>query len=316
MSRTKRSADKIMTMGDAIAQFIPDGASFCLGGFIGRDSVAAVHEIIRQQKRDLIFIDDSKTDTVDLLVGAGCLKRWEGAYMGYGALGLPPNVRRSIEQGMPHKLAVEDWSNAAASMRFLAGSLNVPFMPTKSLLGSDIPKYNSRIKITKDPYEGQPIALVPAAQPDVAIVHVQRADAMGNAQVWGFTGNDENKVRAARHTIITCEEIVSTEEIRRHANQTLIPFYCVDAVVHAPYGSHPQSCYGCYAYDVLFCIDYHEAGRTREGFQKWLVEYVLSTTTHAEYIEKVGRTRLKTLADLECRFNRLPAIGSEKSRNL
>ena len=121
-------------------------------------------------------------------------------------------------------------------MRYLAGALNLPFMAIRSMLGSDILKYNKRIKTIDDPYEGKPVALVPAAKPDVAIIHVQRADVMGNAQVWGFTGNDENKVRAAKHTIITCEEIVSSEEIRRNANLTIIPFYCVDAVVQVPTG--------------------------------------------------------------------------------
>jgi glutaconate CoA-transferase subunit A len=299
-------ANKQMTLQEAIKKYVKDGCSLTFGGFIGRDCVAAVHEIIRQGIKDLTVIDDSKTDMMDLLVGAGAVKRWEGAYLGYGAIGLAPNIRRSVEKGIPHKIELEDWSNAGISMRFLAGSLNVPFMATRSMLGTDIMKNNPRIKLMNDPYEGEPIALVPAAHPDVAIIHVQRADAMGNAQVFGFTGNDENKARAAKYTIITCEEIVPTEEIRRRGNLTLIPFYCVDAVVQVPFGCHPQSCYGYYAYDVLFCGDYHEAAKDRDKFLKWLDRYVLSARDHMDYCEKVGWERLHKLMGLERHFNRIP----------
>jgi glutaconate CoA-transferase subunit A len=242
-----------------------------------------------------------------LLVGAGCIKRWEGAYLGYGAIGLAPNIRRAVEKGVPQPIEVEDWSNAAISMRYLAGALNIPFMATRSMLGSDILKYNKRIKVINDPYEGKPLALVPAVRPDVAFIHVQRADAMGNAQVWGFTGNDENKVRAAKHTVITCEEIVSPEEIRRNGNLTIIPFYCVDAVVQVPYGCHPQSCYGYYAYDVLFCGEYHKTSSTREGFLKWLDTYVFGCEDHNAYCNKVGWSRLQKLTYLERQFNRIHA---------
>ncbi|MFZ5634405.1 MAG: CoA transferase subunit A [Bacillota bacterium] len=297
--------NKLMTLKEAISTYVENGSSVTFGGFIGRDCVAAVHEIIRQGIRDLVVIDDSKTDMMDLLVGAGCVRRWEGAYLGYGAIGLANNVRRAVEQGVPGPIELEDWSNAAVSMRFLAGGLNVPFMATRSMLGSDIIKYNPRIKVIEDPYSGAPVALVPAARPDVAIIHVQKADMMGNAQVWGFTGNDENKARAAKHTIITCEEIIPTDQIRRRGNLTLIPFYCVDAVVHVPYGCFPQSCYGYYAYDVLFCGEYHEMSKTREGFLKWLDHYVLDCRDHMEYCARVGWDRLKSLTYLEKQFNHI-----------
>ncbi len=297
--------NKLMTLKEAIGTHVKSGSSITFGGFIGRDCLAAVHEIIRQGIRDLAVIDDSKTDVMDLLVGAGCVRRWEGAYLGYGAIGLANNIRRAVEKGMPFPLEVEDWSNAAVSMRFLAGGLNVPFMAVRSMLGSDIMKYNSRVKVMEDPYGGPPVALVPAARPDVAVIHAQRADVMGNGQVWGFTGNDENKARAAGRVILTCEELVPTEQIRRRGNMTLIPFYCVDAVVHVPYGCYPQSCYGYYAYDVLFCGDYHEKTKTREGFLEWLDHYVHGCKDHMEYCARVGWDRLMSLARLERQFNRI-----------
>lgn len=301
------NANKEMSLKDAVSKYVTNGSTICFGGFIGRDCVAVAHEIIRQGIKELTVVDDSKTDIMDLLVGAGCIKRWEGAYLGYGAIGLAPNFRRAVEQGVPHTIEVEDWSNAAISMRYLAGALNIPFMATRSMLGTDILKYNKRIKVINDPYEGKPLALVPAVRPDVAFIHVQRADVMGNAQVWGFTGNDENKVRAAKHTIITCEEIVSPEEIRRNGNLTIIPFYCVDAVVQVPYGCHPQSCYGYYAYDVLFCGEYHKTSSTREGFLKWLDTYVFGCEDHSAYCNKVGWSRLQKLTYLERQFNRIHA---------
>lgn len=302
MSESKKS-NKLMTLKEAVGAYVRDGASITFGGFIGRDCLAAVHEIIRQGIRELVVIDDSKTDVLDLMVGAGCVRRWEGAYAGYGSIGLGNNIRRAVESGIPVPIEVEDWSNAAVSMRFLAGGLNLPFMATRSMLGSDIIKYNSRIKVIEDPYSGTPVALVPAARPDVAVIHAQKADVMGNAQIWGFTGNDENKARAAKHTIITCEEIISTDQVRSQGNMTLIPFYCVDAVVHVPYGCFPQSCYGYYTYDVLFCGEYHDAGKTREGFLKWLDRYVYGCRDHNHYCEQVGWERLDSMTRLERHFN-------------
>jgi glutaconate CoA-transferase subunit A len=297
--------NKQITLAEAISRYVFDGAVVTFGGFIGRDCVAAAREIIRQGKKDLILLDDSKTDVGDLMVGAGCLKKWEGAYLGYGAVGLAPNFRRSVEQGVPHPIEIEEWTNAAMSMRFLAGALNLPFMPIRSMLGSDILRHNPKAKVMEDPFEGQPVVLVPAARPDVAIIHVQRADVYGNGQIWGFTGNDENKVRAAKTVILTCEEIVPTSEIRRNANLTVIPFYCVDSVVHLPFGCHPQSCYGYYAYDVLFCRQYYEEARTREGFLRWLDTYVYGCRDHYEYCQKVGLERLAALQHLERQFNRI-----------
>ena len=298
-------ANKLMTLKEAVSSYVRDGSSITFGGFIGRDCLAAVHEIIRQGVKDLLVIDDSKTDVIDMLVGAGCVRRWEGAYAGYGSIGLANNVRRAVERGIPFPIEMEDWSNAAVSMRFLAGGLNLPFMATRSMLGSDIIKYNSRIKVIDDPYSGTPVALVPAARPDVAIIHAQKADPMGNAQIWGFTGNDENKARAARHTIITCEEIITTEQVRSQGNLTLIPFYSVDAVVQVPYGCFPQSCYGYYAYDVLFCGEYYEMSKTREGFLGWLDRFVYGCKDHTEYCRQVGWKRLESMTRLERQFNRI-----------
>jgi glutaconate CoA-transferase subunit A len=268
--------------------------------------MAAALEIVRQRKKDITLVDDSKNDEADILIGAGCVKRWEGAYLSHGVPGLSRNYRRAVEQGVPHYLEVEESSNYAMSLRFLAGALNVPFLPTKSLLGSDLPKYNQKIKVMEDPYEGKPIALVPAAHPDAAIIHVQRADSMGNAQILGFLANDENKARAAKHTIITCEKIVSTDEIRKIPNLTAIPFYCVDAVVEVPYGSYWWSLTGYYTYDIMFSKDFVKENGTREGFLKWLDKWVYGCEDHQEFLGKVGWDRIKRVTEIERMCNKIP----------
>jgi len=306
MTDHRSSIDKTLTLKEAIHDFVHDDCSLTLGGFCGRNSQAAAHEIVRQHKRNLRIIDDSPTDQLDIMIGAGCVKAVEIAWNGVSIFSLARNFCRSVEEAIPHRIEVEDYSNYAAGLRFLAGAMDVPFMPTRSLLGSDIPKHNQKIKIIDDPYEEKPIALVPAASPDVAIIHVQLADIQGNCQIWGHLANDENKARAAKHTIITCEEIAPEEKILRIPNMTVIPSYCVDAVVQVPYASHPWSCYGYYHHDVMFQRDYARLNKTHKGFLKWLDEWVLSCEDHTEYCNKLGQDRLQELARLEQEINRIP----------
>jgi glutaconate CoA-transferase subunit A len=291
------------TLKEAIGKFVKDGCSVTFGGFCGRNSEAATHEIVRQRKRNLTVIDDSPTDQLDILIGAGCVKVVEIAWVSVSIFARALNFRRSVENAIPRGIKVEDYSNYAIGLRFLAGALGIPFMPTKSLLGSDIPRYNDRIKIIEDPFEGKSIALVPAATPDVAIIHVQRADSEGNAQIWGHLANDENKARAAKHTIVTCEEIISTDRIMKIPNMTIIPSYCVDAVAEVPYGSHPWSCYGYYCHDIVFHREYAKQNETYEGFLKWLDRWILSCDSHGDYCRKVGMKRLKELTEMERKLN-------------
>jgi glutaconate CoA-transferase subunit A len=258
-----------------------------------------VHELVRQGKGDLTIITDTSVDGADILVGANLVNKLEGAYFGLGLPGLGPNIRRALEECIPRLLVIEDYSNFAAGLRFLAGGMGIPFMPTKSLLGTDIPKYNKRIIIQRDPYRGEPVALVPAANPDVAIIHVHRADPTGNAQILGFIASDDNKARAASRVIITCEELVSTERIKEEPHLTVIPFYCVDAVVEVPYGAHCSPMAYRYVYDILFSRDYVQQSRTYEGFLKWLEEWVYGPQDHAAYCNKVGWDRLRKLSYLE-----------------
>jgi glutaconate CoA-transferase subunit A len=242
-----------------------------------------------------------------MLIGAGCVKKIETSYNWIGGIGTGMNYRRAVEHGIPNKIEVEEYSNYSASLRFLAGAMGIPYLPTYSLLGSDIPKYNKQIKITENPYNsGEKLALVPAAQPDVAFIHVQRADINGNAQVYGCTTNCMNQARAAKYTVLLCEEIIPTSEIRKNPNLTLIPQYCVDAVVHVPFGAHPFPVAGYYWIDLPFRRDFVRENATQEGFEKWLDEWVFDTGSLEAYLDKVGRERLSKLAKMETDNYKIP----------
>ncbi|MDK2919935.1 MAG: glutaconate CoA-transferase, subunit [Candidatus Petromonas sp.] len=301
----RQRADKRMSLSEAINKFVQDDCTLTFSGMGGAQCVAHTYEIIRQGKKNLTLIGDSPCECGDLLVGAGLLKKMEIAWCSYAVAGLGYNFRRAVENDIPRPIVLEEYSNYTIGLRFLAGALNIPYMPSKSLLGSDLTKYNKNIKIDQDPYTGEKVALVPAANPDVAIVHVSRADKRGNGQVFGFSSNAENMARAAKYTILTCEELVSTDEIRRNPNFTIIPEYSVDAVVELPYACHPWNMPYAYAYDMPFHTEQLAQFKTREGFEKWMQEWCYDIKNHEEYLEKVGYKRLCELTRIERRFVKL-----------
>jgi glutaconate CoA-transferase subunit A len=295
-----------MDLQEAIKKFVEPGCSVTFGGSNGRHPMAAAYEIARQKIGNLTIIMENSLTGEDLLTGLGLVKKIETSWVGISGIDMAYNIRRAIEKGVPRPIELEDYSNFTGSLRFLAGAMGISFIPTKSLLGSDIPRYNPKIKIIDDPYTGEPIALVPAANPDVAIIPVQRADKKGNAQIFGHLGIDDLKARAAEKVIILCEEIVATSEIRKLQNATIIPSYLVNAVVKVPYCCHPWDMYGYYYYDLPFYRDYGNAARSYDNFLKWVNEYVYSCSDHFEYCEKVGWKRLFKLSEMGKRISRLP----------
>lgn len=300
----KKRTDKRMTLEEAIKTFVQDGCSITFSGMGGAQCVAHTYEIIRQGKKDLVLIGDSPCEAGDMLVGAGCIRRMEIAWCSYAVAGLGNNFRRAVEQGVPHPIELEEYSNYTIGLRLLAGALNVPFLPTCSLSSSDIPKYNKNIRTVCDPYSSEEITVVPAARPDVGIVHVGRADKLGNAQQFGFSSNAENIARAAKHVIVTCEELVSTDEIQEQPNLTIIPQYAVDAVVEVPFASHPWNFPYYYAYDIPFHMQQLEAFKTRDGFLKWLDEWCYEAGSWDGYLQKVGYDCLDALRRIERRFTK------------
>lgn len=327
----KKRLNKVMTEKEAVATFLHDGDSFAIGGFIQwRQPQSIVREIIRQRKKNLSLIDESAFFGMDQLVGAEVLDRLDLAYWPIrqigGIVGLP-SVERCLKEGDPRPidiggilktpedkiksdkppLKIVDWTNFEVSLRFMAGALNVPFIPCRSSLGTDIPKYNKEIKVIDDPYENKPLLLIPAHKPDVVFISVQRADRRGNGQVWGFRGTEYWKARAAKHVVLLTEELVPAEKIYENAGMTVIPAYCTDAVVLLPYNCHPSGVYGCYIWDMLHDLRMVLACQTGDGFSEWLDEWVYGCKDHSEYCDKVGWEKLERLAKAEHVMNKIPA---------
>jgi len=288
-----------------------DGGSVAFGGIAGRDPMAVAYEIVRRKKRNLTFITDTTVDAAEILIAGGGVRKVECAYIWIGVVGVGHNYRRAVEHGVPRPLEVRESSNFGMSMRFMAGALGVPFMPMKSLLGSDIVAHNDDIKVMDDPFGGGPVALVPAIRPDVAFIHVQRADRSGNAQIWGMLGNDDNLARAACTVVITCEEIVPEDEIRKIPNMTAIPAYCVAAVAEVPLCSHPLPVAGYYWMDIPFRREIVAAGKTRAGIEAWMDEWIYGLPDFTAYREKLGAARWAELRRMEHDNYRIPRIVTE-----
>ena len=283
--------DKTTTMREAIAHFVSDGTALALG--VALESLipfAAAHEIVRQQKRNLSLIGPISDMLFDQLIGAGCARRVVAAWVGNVSAGLGHNYRRWTEGGRgPSKLVVVDHSNFTISLALKAGAMGVPFIPTRSLLGTDLLHSNPSLRVIED--EGVRLVRVPAVNPDVTIVHVQRSDAEGNAHCWGNLGVSEEAALAARQVIVVAEEIVPPSVIRSDPNRVLVPALKVCAVVHEPGGAHPSPVQGHYNRDHAMYHDYHRESRTVDGFAYWLDEWVTSVRDREGYLAKLGAER-------------------------
>ncbi|HYU72881.1 MAG TPA: CoA-transferase, partial [Ktedonobacteraceae bacterium] len=280
-----------------------DGSSVALGlalePFI---PFAASHEIIRQQRRNLTLIGPISDILFDQLIGAGCVEKVKAAWVGNVSEGLAHCYRRAIEQSIPHSLVTEEYSNFTIGLALLAGSLGVPYIPTRSLLGSDLPRQNPTFYQQQSPLDASPLLLVPAVQPDVTIIHVQRSDIDGNAHLWGSLGVCEAAMLAARNVILVAEEIVSREVILSDPNRVVGPSFKVRAVVHEPWAAHPSAVSGYYNRDHPYYHEYHKRTRTTEGFQQWLAEWVLNMPNRDAYKAKLGEERLHSLDVKEHRY--------------
>ena len=287
---------KLTSMADAIARFVPAGASVCMGTALeAAIPFAAGHEIIRQRIPDLTLIGPISDMLFDQLIGAGCVARFVGAWVGNVSSGLGHNYRRAAEKGLPRPIAVEDHSNFTIALALLAATLGAPYIPTRSLLGTSFLDSNPAFKRAEDPYSGTPIVLVPAIVPDVTIVHVQRADMYGRCHLWGTVGISREAAFAARQVIVVAEEIWPTERIVADPNLILVPDLKVAAVVHEPFGALPSPVQGCYGRHHDFYAQYHEASRTPEGFARWLDDWVIKVGDWKGFLDRLGPDTLKQL---------------------
>ena len=297
MSNPKRSSKhKLVNMKEAIAHYVPDGASVAMGlalePFI---PYAAGHEIIRQRRHGLTLIGPISDILFDMLIGAGCVEKISAAWVGNVSEGLGHCYRRAVEKGIPQRITVEEHSNFTISLALLAASLGSPYIPTHSLLGSDIIRQNPTFRQERSPFTDEPLVLVPALRPDVTIIHVQRSDEDGNAHTWGSLGISKEAMLAVRDVILVAEEIVPREEIVSDPNRVLGPSFKVRAVVHEPWGAHPSPVQGYYNRDHQFFHEYHQHTRTAEDFQQWLNDWVLQTTDRQAYLARLGKVRQHSL---------------------
>lgn len=291
-SKPKALIDKRMTEAEAISRFVKDG------DYIGtelygtvRCPMSLVYEIVRQEKKDLRVAGQGVLE-LDMLLAAGLVKALDITYIGLEVYGISNALRREVESGR-----VEDcveWSNAGIAWRFKAAAMGLPFIPARSMLGTDTMKHSSA-KVVECPFTGEPICLLPALILDVGLIHVHRADMYGNAQIDGISGFSTEMARASKRLIISAEEIVPNELIRSQPDRTIIPYYLVDAVVEAPYGSHPGEMFYVYARDEEQIKEWVEASKNAEGAQAYLDKYIHGVKDHQEYIELVGRERLESL---------------------
>lgn len=293
------STDKRMALADAIGRFVPDGASVVMGTCLeSMIPFAAGHELIRQRRRDLTLIGPISDMLFDQLIGAGCVARVQAAWVGNVSAGLGHAYRRAAEHGIPRALVVEDYTNYTVSLALLAGAHGIPFIPCRSGPGSDIIKNHPGFAESVSPFDGAKLLLVRALRPDVAVVAVQRADAEGNAHLWGNLGITEEAGLAAGRIIILAEEIVGSEVILSDPNRVLFPPFLVSAVVHCPGACHPSPVQGCYRRDHAFYAEYHQETRTTEGMDAWLDRWVHRLRDHTGYLTQVGRERWDDLRRL------------------
>jgi glutaconate CoA-transferase subunit A len=309
----KLASDKVMSLNEAVRSFVRDGCHLSIGGFtINRNPMAAVYEIIRQHIKNLHVYVHSNGQGVDELIGAGCVDKIEIAYGGSGKFAATCiRFRKALEQG---SVQVEDYSNYQMTLRFLAGAMGVPFLPTRSSLGSDIiekwgfskpmrqadsrlPDY--KLVVLENPFNGWAdagkVVLVPAINPDVTVIHVQTADRRGNCRMQGLTFADIEQAKASRRLIVTCERLVDNDALCDQSDRNQIPFIHVDAVVHVPHGAYPTACYNHYDYDPVYLKAYARAAKDDLLFKDYLDSTVHGVADHQELLDRVGLTRLEMI---------------------
>lgn len=278
---------KVMTMRDAVAKYIHDGASLAIEGFTAFISFSAAHEVIRQGRRDLTLCRMTPDLVYDQMVAAGCCRKLIFSYLGNPGVGALHCIRRAVEKGIPNSLEIEEYSHFGMVGRYTAGAAHLPFFPLCSYVGTDLPQVNPNIQFVDDPYGGARIAVVPPLNPDVAILHAQRADAGGNTQMWGLLGVQKEAAFAARQVIVVVEEIVDEAVIRSDPNRTIVPGLAVAAVVHQPFGAHPSYVQGYYDRDNQFYLEWDRLSQDEALTRAWLDEWVYGVDDWPGYLDKL-----------------------------
>lgn len=285
-------ANKLITLSEAVSKYVNDDDIVYAAGFTHLIPFAAGHEIIRQGKKDLTLARATPDLIYDMMVAAGCAKKVIFSYMGNPGVGSLRIVRSFIEQG---KLEWDEYSHFGMITRLQAGASGLPFLPMNQTGTTSLEEVNSNIKRIPDPYGGKDVIVVPALNPDVAIVHVQRADVNGNAHLWGIIGEQKEAAFAAKKVILTAEEIVDESVIRSDPNRTMIPGIVVSAVCHVPFACHPSYAQGYYDRDNEFYLAWDKVSESVESVKSWLDEWVFGVKDHNEYVQKLGEETIERL---------------------
>lgn len=309
MKRYPEMEGKLMSLREAVGRFIKDGSQVALGGFtVNRNPMAVAYEIIRQGIRDLHIVCHSHGQAMDVLVGAGCVKRIEVAYGANGRFASTCiRFRKAVENG---QLEFEDYSNNQMSLRFLAGALGIPFIPTRSGFGTDLiakegftaavrretKVASKKLVVTRNPFEEEEdVVLLPALTPDVALIHAQYVGEDGTVRIKGLTFADIEQAKSAGAVVVTCEEIVPKSFIRLDPDQNSLPAFLIDAIVRVPYGAHPTACRLFYDYDAKHLNMYKAVARHDDSFRKYLDEWVFGVESHDEYLNRIGGGHIVTI---------------------
>jgi glutaconate CoA-transferase subunit A len=283
-------ASKLCSLKEAVAESVHDGDTLFIDGFTHLICFAAGHEIIRQGRRNLTAVRLTPDLVYDQLLEAGCVGKLIFSWAGNPGVGSLHGLRRKAEASVPREARVEleEYSHFGLLARLMAGAAGLPFWPLDNFGGSDIPGRNPNIRSVECPYTGRRIATVPALRPDVAVVHCQRADAEGNAQVWGLYGSQKEAAFSAKRVIVVAEEIVPQSTIRRDPNRTMVPGMIVSHVVHEPWGCHPSFVQGYYDRDNEFYVAWEDVSRDPKTYADWLAEFVHGVPDRAAYMKKLG----------------------------
>ncbi|HUG71053.1 MAG TPA: CoA-transferase [Pirellulaceae bacterium] len=290
--KPKQMSDKVMSVAEAVRRFVADDDYLASGGFGGdRIATALLHEIVRQQRQGLSFAGHTATHDFQLLcagndTGRGqLLKRVDVAYIiGLEARGLSPHARRVVESG---QIELCEWTNYTLALRFQAASMGVPFLPVRGFAGTDTFKHSAAARVIC-PYTDQELTVVPALWPDVAVIHVHEADCFGNCRIRGTSVSDWHLARASKKLIVSCERLISNDEIRHDPTTTAIPFYCVDAVCHVPGGSYPGNMPYEYYSDEQHLREWLTVERDFEDYLKFVEKLIFDTTEFEEYLDRCG----------------------------
>lgn len=299
--------DRLMSPQEAVRKFVKEGTQIAVGGFtISRNPMAMIYEVVRQGIKGLHLVCHSNGQGLDVLIGAGCVRRLEVAYGGNGRFA-PTCIRfrKAIERG---EIEFEDYSNYQMSLRFLAGALGIPFIPTKSGLGSDILRVEGfsertrgernvarkKFALAENPFDEKEerVVLLPALNPDVAMIHAQQVGEDGTVRIKGLTFADLEQAKSADVVIVSCEEIVPTSYIRMDPDQNSLPPFLVDAIVHVPYGAHPTACHYFYDYDPKHLNLYKKEAEDDRRFRDYLDQWVYQVSDHEAYLARVGASDL------------------------